>query len=69
MGWYSNDEADDLAMAYKLFRQQTNKQALEVELPGDIKQKLQPHLDRVTEIWNRLVVARAASEPEQKRSP
>jgi glutamate-ammonia-ligase adenylyltransferase len=59
MGWYSSDEADELATAYKLFRQQTNRQALDVELPADIKQVLQPHLDRVTEIWNRLVVARA----------
>jgi len=69
VGWYSSDEADDLATAYKLFRQQTNRQALEVELPEDIKQVLQPHLDRVTEIWNRLVVARAVSEPEPERSP
>ncbi|MGD8582915.1 MAG: bifunctional [glutamate--ammonia ligase]-adenylyl-L-tyrosine phosphorylase/[glutamate--ammonia-ligase] adenylyltransferase, partial [Gammaproteobacteria bacterium] len=61
VGWYSNNEADDLATAYKLFRQQTNKQALEVELPGDIREVLQPHLDRVTEIWNRLVVARAVT--------
>jgi glutamate-ammonia-ligase adenylyltransferase len=67
VGWYSSDEADDLATAYKLFRQQTNKQALEVELPEDIRQELQPHLDRVKEIWNRLVVARAASE--QGHSP
>ena len=66
-GWYSSDEADDLGTAYKLFRQQTNRQALEVELPEDIKQVLQPHLDRVTEIWNRQVVARVVSEPE--RSP
>jgi glutamate-ammonia-ligase adenylyltransferase len=64
VGWYSSDEADDLATAYKLFRQQTNRQALEVELPADIKQVLQPHLDRVTEIWNRLVVARTVSETE-----
>lgn len=67
VGWYTSDEADDLATAYKLFRQQTNKQALEVELPEDIKQVLQPHLDRVKEIWSQLVVARAVSEPE--RSP
>jgi glutamate-ammonia-ligase adenylyltransferase len=68
VGWYNTDEADDLATAYKLFRQQTNKQALEVELPVDIKQVLQPHLDRVNEIWERLVVARAVSEPEPERS-
>jgi glutamate-ammonia-ligase adenylyltransferase len=61
IGWYSNDEADDLATAYKLFRQQTNRQALEVELPADIREVLQPHFDRVTEIWNRLVVARAVT--------
>jgi len=69
VGWYSSEEADDLATAYKLFRQQTNRQALEVELPEDIKQELQPHLDRVREIWNRLVVARAVSEPEPEHSP
>jgi glutamate-ammonia-ligase adenylyltransferase len=59
VGWYSNAEADELAAAYKLYRQHANRQALEVELPADIKQLLQPHLDRVTEIWNRLVVAKA----------
>ena len=59
VGWYSSAEADDLATAYKLYRQHANRQALEVELPADIKQLLQPHLDRVTEIWNRLVVAKA----------
>ncbi len=64
VGWYSSDEADDLATAYKLFRQQTNKQALEVELPANIKQTLQPHLDRVAEIWHRLVVAKTASAPD-----
>jgi len=62
VGWYSSDEADDLATAYKLFRQQTNKQALEVELPADIREVLQPHLDRVTEIWNRLVVSKAVTD-------
>jgi glutamate-ammonia-ligase adenylyltransferase len=64
VGWYSSDEADDLATAYKLFRQQTNKQALEVELPADIREVLQPHLDRVFEIWNRLVVAKTLAEQE-----
>ncbi len=59
VGWYSSAEADDLATAYKLYRQHANRQALEVELPADIKQRLQPHLDRVTEIWNRLVVVKA----------
>jgi glutamate-ammonia-ligase adenylyltransferase len=59
IGWYSSAEADDLATAYKLYRQHANRQALEVELPADIRQLLQPHLDRVTEIWNRLVVAKA----------
>ncbi|MGB5517752.1 MAG: hypothetical protein WBO73_04750, partial [Gammaproteobacteria bacterium] len=59
VGWYTSTEADELATAYKLFRQQTNKQALEVALPGDIRQVLQPHFDRVTALWNRLVVARA----------
>jgi len=58
VGWYTSAEADELATAYKLFRQQTNKQALEVALPGDIRQVLQPHFDRVTALWNRLVVAR-----------
>lgn len=56
--WFTPDEASDLAAAYKLFRQQTNKQALEVELPADIGEQLQPYRDRVTDIWNRLVVAR-----------
>ncbi len=65
VGWYSSDEANDLATAYKLFRQQTNKQALEVDLPDDIKQVLQPHLDRVTEIWNRLVVANAVVDEDR----
>ena len=64
VGWYSSDEADDLATAYKLFRQQTNKQALEVELPANIREELQPQLDRVFEIWNRLVVAKALAEQE-----
>ncbi|MBT8130592.1 MAG: bifunctional [glutamate--ammonia ligase]-adenylyl-L-tyrosine phosphorylase/[glutamate--ammonia-ligase] adenylyltransferase, partial [Gammaproteobacteria bacterium] len=59
VGWYRSAEADDLATAYKLYRQHANRQALEVELPVDIKELLQPHLDRVTEIWNRLVVAKA----------
>jgi glutamate-ammonia-ligase adenylyltransferase len=61
IGWYSAAEADDLASAYKLFRQHTNRQALEVEPPADIRQTLQPHFDRVTEIWNRLVVAKVAA--------
>ena len=65
VGWYSSDEANELATAYKLFRQQTNKQALEVGLPEDIKQELQPHLDRVTEIWNRLVVAKAVVDEDR----
>ncbi len=64
VGWYNSDEADDLATAYKLFRQQTNRQALEVEMPGNIIELLQPHLDRVTGIWNRLVVAKAATSAE-----
>jgi len=59
--WYSASEADDLASAYKLFRQHTNRQALEIELPIEIRQILQPHFDRVTEIWNRLVVAKVAA--------
>ncbi|UCB53870.1 MAG: bifunctional [glutamate--ammonia ligase]-adenylyl-L-tyrosine phosphorylase/[glutamate--ammonia-ligase] adenylyltransferase [Thiotrichales bacterium] len=62
VGWYSSEEANNLASAYKLFRQQTNRQALEVELPADIKQKLQPHLDMVTEIWNRLVVSKVEAD-------
>ncbi len=61
VGWYSSEEANDLAAAYKLFRQQTNKQALEVELPGNIRDLLQPYRDRVSEIWNRLVVTRATA--------
>lgn len=65
VGWYSRDEANDLATAYKLFRQQTNRQALEVDLPDDIKQVLQPHLDRVTEIWNRLVVANVVVDEDR----
>jgi glutamate-ammonia-ligase adenylyltransferase len=60
VGWYNNAEANDLSKAYKLFRQQTNKQALEVALPENIRQVLQPHFDRVTELWNRLVVSKAA---------
>jgi glutamate-ammonia-ligase adenylyltransferase len=60
VGWYTGAEANDLSKAYKLFRQQTNKQALEVALPEDIRQVLQPHFDRVTELWNRLVVSKAA---------
>ena len=64
VGWYNSTEADDLATAYKLYRQHANRQALEVELPADIKQLLQPHLDRVTEIWNRLVVAKAQPQAE-----
>jgi glutamate-ammonia-ligase adenylyltransferase len=64
VGWYSKTEADDMAAAYKLFRQQTNRQALQVALPENIMEMLQPHLDRVTEIWNRLVVARAATDQE-----
>ena len=59
VGWYSSEEANDLAAAYKLFRRQTNRQALEVELPANILEILQPHRDRVSEIWNRLVVTRA----------
>jgi len=62
VGWYSSAEANDLSKAYKLFRQQTNKQALEVALPENIRQVLQPHFDRVTELWNRLVVSKAARE-------
>jgi len=65
VGWYSSDEANDLATAYKLFRQQTNKQALEVDLSDDIKEVLQPHLDRVTEIWHRLVVANAVVDEDR----
>ena len=68
IGWYTSAEADDLATAYKLFRQQTNKQALEVELAGDIRQVLQPHLDRVTALWNRLVVAKTALEQASSQS-
>jgi glutamate-ammonia-ligase adenylyltransferase len=64
VGWYCSAEADDLATAYKLYRQHANRQALEVELPVDIKQLLQPHLDRVTDIWNRLVVAKAQPQAE-----
>jgi glutamate-ammonia-ligase adenylyltransferase len=64
VGWYSSAEADDLATAYKLYRQQANRQALEVELAQDIKNRLQPHLDRVTEIWSRLVVAKAEPQTE-----
>jgi len=62
VGWYTNKEADDMSAAYKLFRQQTNKQALEVALPDDIRQVLQPHFNRVTQLWNELVVARATIE-------
>ena len=68
VGWYTSAEADELATAYKLFRQQANKQALEVELAGDVRQVLQPHLDRVTALWNRLVVAKAALEQASSRS-
>jgi glutamate-ammonia-ligase adenylyltransferase len=64
VGWYSSEEANELATAYKLFRQQANRQALEVELPPDIRNLLQPHLDRVTEIWNRLVVAKTTAQAE-----
>ena len=60
VGWYTSAEANDLSKAYKLFRQQTNKQALEVGLPENIRQVLQPHFDRVTALWNRLVVSKAA---------
>ena len=61
IGWYDSAEANDLASAYKLYRQQTNRQALEIELTADTRHKLQPHFDRVTEIWNRLVVTKAAA--------
>ena len=57
--WFSDDEARDLAAAYKLYRHLTNKQALEIELSEETIQSLQPHRERVTEIWNRLVVAKA----------
>ena len=57
--WFTPAEVDELSTAYKLFRQQTNKQALQVVLPEDIGEQLQPHRDRVTEIWNRLVVSRS----------
>jgi glutamate-ammonia-ligase adenylyltransferase len=66
VGWYTSAEADELATAYKLFRQQTNKQALEVALDGDIRQVLQPHFDRVTALWTRLVVAK--TDPEEDSS-
>ena len=68
VGWYTGEEANELATAYKLFRQQTNRQALEVELPEDIGRILQPHFDRVTELWNRLVVTRAAQREASNRS-
>jgi glutamate-ammonia-ligase adenylyltransferase len=60
VGWYTAAEADELSSAYKLFRQQTNKQALEVALPDNIRQLLQPHFDKVTDLWVRLVVTKAA---------
>ena len=59
VGWYTAAEADELSTAYKLFRQQTNKQALEVALPDNIRQMLQPHFDKVTDLWVRLVVTKA----------
>ncbi len=56
-GWFGADEAEDLAMAYRAFRQLANRQALQVELPEDINSLVQPHRDRVSEIWNRLIVS------------
>ena len=55
-GWFAADEAEDLAVAYRAFRQLANRQALQVELPADINSLMQPHRDRVSEIWNRLIV-------------
>jgi glutamate-ammonia-ligase adenylyltransferase len=56
-GWFAADEAEDLAVAYRAFRQLANRQALQVELPENINSLMQPHRDRVSEIWNRLIVA------------
>ena len=65
VGWYSSEEANKLSAAYKLFRQHANRQALEVDRPANLKQELQPHLDMVTDIWNRLVVAKVTAVQEQ----
>jgi len=56
-GWFGADEAEDLAVAYRAFRQLANRQALQVELPEGISSLMQPHRDRVSAIWNRLIVS------------
>jgi len=53
-GWLRNEEAEVLAAAYKLYRQQLNRQALQATSPEQELRESEHYRERVSAVWNRL---------------
>jgi len=55
VGWIKQAESDELMSAYRDYRQQVNRQALEVRQSEQELSDLLLHREKVSRIWNRLM--------------
>lgn len=56
-GWITQQELDDMLVAYDFYRQQVNRRALEIELAETADAEMQQYRERVTKIWKRFVAS------------
>ena len=54
IGWLQTAEVELMQTAYKLYRQQLNHRALQVELSADQTASIEQHRQQVSNIWQRL---------------
>jgi glutamate-ammonia-ligase adenylyltransferase len=53
--WLEADESEHLSAAYKEYRSQANRQALQVELAENASAAMQGHREKVISVWKRLM--------------